>query len=71
MTVTRPRRSRGNKAKTFMKRHFHRFRTYVRQVPWDDAIPAQEEWIEEMYIGVIIVASLYFIPPALIMLFLG
>ncbi|MCE5265855.1 MAG: hypothetical protein LLG97_20285 [Deltaproteobacteria bacterium] len=53
-----------------MKRHFHRFRTYVRQVQWDDAVLAQEQWIEEMYIGVIIVASLYFIPPALIMLFL-
>ena len=38
---------------------------------WDEVILAQEEWINRMCIGVIIVAALYFVPPVLTILFLG
>jgi hypothetical protein len=46
-----------------------RFRYFVEKSHWDDVILAQEEWINRMCIGVIIVAALYFIPPVLMILF--
>ena len=58
--------------KTFTKSNFlRRFRYFVEQSDWEEVILAQEEWIDNLCIGVIIVASLYFIPPVLVMLFLG
>ena len=57
--------------KTFTKPDFlRRFRYFVEQSDWDEVMLAQEEWIDNLCIGVIIVASLYFIPPVLVMLFL-
>ena len=57
--------------KTFTKPDFlRRFRYFVEQSDWEEVILAQEEWIDNLCIGVIIVASLYFIPPVLVMLFL-
>jgi hypothetical protein len=47
-----------------------RFRYFIEHSDWDEVILAQEEWIDKMCIGVIIVASLYFIPPVLVTLFL-
>ena len=58
--------------KTFTKPDFlRRFRYFVEHSDWEEVMLAQEEWIDNLCIGVIIVASLYFIPPALVMLFLG
>jgi hypothetical protein len=50
--------------------YLRRFRLFGERSDWDEAILAQEEWIERMCIGVIIVAALYFIPPVLTILFL-
>jgi hypothetical protein len=50
--------------------YLRRFRYLVEKSDWDDVLLAQEEWINRMCIGVIIVAALYFIPPVLTMLFL-
>lgn len=47
-----------------------RFRYFIEESDWDDVIFAQEEWINRMCIGVMIVAALYFTPPILVMLFL-
>jgi hypothetical protein len=47
-----------------------RRRYFIEHSDWDEVILAQEEWINNLCIGVIIVASLYFIPPVLVMLFL-
>ncbi len=57
--------------RTFTKRNsLRRLRYFVEHSDWDEVIIAQEEWIDKICIGVIIVASLYFIPPLLAMLFL-
>ncbi len=48
-----------------------RFRSFIEQTDWDEVILAHDEWIDRLCIGIIIVASLYFIPPVLVMLFLG
>jgi hypothetical protein len=57
--------------KTFTKPNsLPRFRYFIEHSDWDEVILAQEEWIDKLCIGVIIVASLYFIPPVLVMLFL-
>jgi hypothetical protein len=49
--------------------YLKRFRYFVEKSDWDDVILAQEEWINRMCIGVIIIAALYFIPPVLTILF--
>ncbi len=49
--------------------YLRRFRYFVEKSDWDDVILAQEEWINRICIGVIIVAALYFIPPVLTILF--
>ncbi len=57
--------------KTFTKPHIlRRFRYFIERADWDEVILAHDEWIDKLCIGVMIVASLYFIPPALVMLFL-
>ena len=48
-----------------------RFRYFIEHSDWDEVILSQEEWIDNLCIGIIIVASVYFIPPLLVMLFLG
>jgi hypothetical protein len=48
-----------------------RFRYRIEHSNWDEVILAQEEWIDKLCIGIIIVATLYFIPPVSVMLFLG
>jgi hypothetical protein len=57
---------------TFTKPNYlRRFRHSIEHSDWDEVMLAQEEWIDNLCIGVIIVASIYFIPPVLVMLFLG
>ena len=72
--TTFSRHIRGEDAgyKIFTKPDFlRRFRYFVEHSDWEEVMLAQEEWIDNLCIGVIIVASLYFIPPVLVMLFLG
>ena len=71
--TTFSRHMRGEDAgyKTFTKPNtLQRFRHFIEYSGWDEVIFAQEGWIDKLCIGVIIVASLYFIPPVLVMLFL-
>ena len=71
--TTFSRHIRGEDAgyKTFTKPDFlRRFRYFVEHSDWEEVMLAQEEWIDNLCIGVIIIASLYFIPPLLVMLFL-
>ena len=72
--TTFSRHMRGEDAgyKTFTKLNYlRRFRYFIEHSDWDEVILSQEEWIDNLCIGVIIVASVYFIPPVLVMLFLG
>ncbi|MHB8909257.1 MAG: hypothetical protein ACYDAA_10315 [Syntrophales bacterium] len=65
-------RIEGRKAgyKTFTKPNFlRRFSHFVEHSDWDEVMLAQDEWIDKVCMGIIIVASLYFIPPVLVMLF--
>jgi hypothetical protein len=63
-----PGREAGHK--TFTKPNsLRRFRHFIEYSDWDEVMLAQDEWIDKLCIGVIIVASLYFIPPVLVMLF--
>jgi hypothetical protein len=56
--------------KTFTRSSsLRRFRHFIEHSDWDEVMVAQDEWIDKLCIGVIIVASLYFIPPVLVMLF--
>jgi hypothetical protein len=56
--------------KAFTRRSYlQRFRYFVEKSDWDDAMLAQEEWINRICIVVILVAALYFIPPVLTILF--
>lgn len=58
--------------KTFTKPNYlRRFRHFIEHSDWDEEILAQEEWIDKMCIGVIIVASLYLVVPVLIMMIFG
>jgi len=57
--------------KTFTKRNsLHRFRHLIEHSDWDEAMFAWEKWVDRLCIGIIIVASLYFIPSVLGILFL-
>ncbi len=49
--------------------YLRRFRYFIETSDWDDVILAQDEWISRICVGVIIVATLYFIPPVLTILF--
>jgi hypothetical protein len=70
ITFSRRIRKLDARYKTFTKpRYLHRFRYFIEHSDWDEEILAQEEWIEKMCIGVIIVASL-FIASVLVMMFL-
>ena len=67
----RIRRQQGAWHKTFTRPNYLRqFRYFIEKSDWDEVILAQEEWINRMCIGVIIVAALYFIPPVFTILFL-
>jgi hypothetical protein len=44
-------------------------RYFVEHSDWEEVMIAQDEWIDRVCIGVIIVASLYFVPPLLMILF--
>lgn len=56
--------------KTFTKSHYQqRFIYFIEHSDWDEAILAQEDWIDKMCIGVIIIASLYFTPSVFLMFF--
>jgi hypothetical protein len=58
--------------KTFAKPNpLRRFRYFIEHSNWSEVMLAQEEWIDKLCIGAIIVASIYFIPPVLVMWFLG
>jgi hypothetical protein len=70
--ATYSRHIKGQQAayKTFAKPHYQRrFRYFIEHSNWDEEFLAQEEWINKLSIGVIILAALYFIPPVLVMLF--
>ncbi len=57
--------------KTFTKPNsLRRLRYFIEHSDWDEVILAQEEWFDNLCIGVIIVAFLYLIPPVLVLLFL-
>lgn len=71
MTFSRHIREQDAGYKTFTKPNsLRRFRYFIEQSDWDEEILAQEEWIDKMCIGVIIIASLFFIVPVLVMMFL-
>jgi hypothetical protein len=70
ITFSRHIREQDSRYKTFTKPNsLRRFRYAIEHSDWDDEIIAQDEWIEKICIGVMIVASL-FIAPVLIMMFL-
>ncbi len=71
-TYQRRLRRQGAWHKAFTRPNYlRRFRYFIEKSDWDEVIHAQEEWINRMCIGVIIVAALYFVPPVLTILFLG
>ena len=71
MTFSRHIREQDVRCKTFTKPNFlQRFRHFIEHSDWDDVILAHEEWIDKICVSVIIVASLYFVPPILVTLFL-
>ena len=71
-TYERRLRKHGAWHKTFTRPgYLQQLRHFVEKSDWDEVILAQEEWINRMCIGVIIVAALYFVPPVLTILFLG
>jgi hypothetical protein len=58
--TTFPRYIQGQDAacKTFTKPNsLRRFRYFIEHFDWDDLILAQEEWINKLCVGVIIVGS--------------
>ena len=64
-------RGQDARYKAFTKPNsLQRFRYFIEHSDWDEVMLDQEEWIDKMCIGVIIVTSLYFIPTVLVMLFL-
>jgi hypothetical protein len=72
MTYTTPLPRQTARYKTAARPRFlRRFRNFIKHSEWDEVILAQEEWIDKMFVGVILVASIYFVPPVLVMLFLG
>jgi len=72
VTYERRLRKQGAWHKTFTRPSTaRRLRHFVEKSDWDEMILAQEEWIDRMCIGVIIVAALYFVPPVLAILFMG
>lgn len=70
ITFSRHIREQDTRYKTFTKPNpLRRFLYFIEHSDWDEEIIAQDEWIEKMCIGVMIVASL-FIAPVLVLLFL-
>ena len=63
-------RSTGDKTLAKSSYYLRRFRHFVEHSDWDEVILVHEEWIDIMCVVIIIVASLYFIPIFLAMLFL-
>lgn len=71
-TYQRRLQKQGAWHKAFAKPGYLRqFRYFVEHSDWDDVMLAQEEWINRLCIGVIIVSALYFMPPVLTILFWG
>ena len=70
ITFSRPIREQNTGYKTFTKPSSRRrFRYFSEHSDWDEELMAQEEWIEKICIGVIIVSSL-FIAHVMVTLFL-
>ncbi len=70
-TYQRRLRRQGAWHKAFTRpSYLRRFRHFVEKSDWDEVILAQDEWIDRMCIVAIIVTALYFVPPALTILFL-
>jgi hypothetical protein len=64
-------REQDGGGKTFTKPNLlRRFRNFIEYSDWDEVILVQEEWIDKLCIGIVIVASLFFAPSVLIMLLL-
>jgi hypothetical protein len=56
--------------KTFATPNYQqRFSYFIENLDWDEAIRAQEDWVNKMCLGVIIIASIYFIPSVFLMFF--
>lgn len=71
ITFSRHKRLQHTRHITFTKPNpLRRLRYLVEQTDWDEELFAQEEWIDRMCIGAIVIAALYFVVPVLIMLFL-
>ncbi len=72
VTFSKNIRKRSTGDKTFAKsnKDLRRFRHFIEHSNWDEVILVHEEWIDIMCVVIIIVASLYFIPIVLAMLFL-
>ncbi|MBE0555690.1 MAG: hypothetical protein IH628_00525 [Proteobacteria bacterium] len=71
VTYQRRMRRQGAWHKAFTRENYlRRFRCFIEKSDWDDLIISQEEWINRMCIGVIIVAAFYFVPPVVTILFL-
>ena len=71
VTFSRDRRERNTGYKIFTKSSYlRRFRYFIEHSDWDEVILVHEEWIDMMCVVIIIVASLYFVPIVLAMLFL-
>lgn len=62
----------GARHETFTKSNcMWRFRHFIEHSDWENVMFTHELWIDRLCIGVMIVAALYFIPIALVILFLG
>jgi hypothetical protein len=69
-TYTRDIRRHTPSHTTLIQAHLlWRTRSFLFHSDWDELMLAQEGWIDKFCIGVIIVASLFFIPPILVILF--
>jgi len=69
-TYQRRLRKEGTWHKPFTRSNsLRRFHHFIEKSDWVEVIHAQEESINRMCIGVIILAALYFLPPVLTILF--
>jgi hypothetical protein len=72
ITFSRRITGQGAGQQAFAKSNYqNRLHGFIEHTDWDEVMIAQDGWIDKLCIGVIIVASLYFIPPALVVIFMG
>ena len=72
VTFSKDIREHNTGYKTFARSSYlRRFRYFIEHSNWDEVILSREGWIDGMCIVMIVAASVYLIPIALAMLFLG